>query len=94
MEATQPRLARGMRDLLPAAARRRRYVIDTLRQTFETYGSPPFVATAREQFGRWLLDQGRSVEAAELLDAARTTYTTLGARAWLARLESAAPAAT
>jgi class 3 adenylate cyclase len=51
------------------------------------YGAVPDRALAQEDLGRWLVDQGRSGEAAELLDAARATYAELGATAWLARLE-------
>jgi len=53
------------------------------------YGAVPDRALAQEDLGRWLLGQGRSTEAAELLDAARQTYAELGATAWLARVSSA-----
>ncbi|HET7386148.1 MAG TPA: adenylate/guanylate cyclase domain-containing protein [Nocardioidaceae bacterium] len=58
------------------------------------YGAVPDRALAQEDLGSWLIEQGRHAEAAELLRAARTTYTELGATAWLERLtrQSAAPA--
>lgn len=43
--ATAPR---GMRDLLPAAARRQQYVTDTLREVFESFGYEPLVTPAVE----------------------------------------------
>lgn len=45
---TTPRLARGMRDLLPAAARRRRYVTEILRSTFERFGFDPIETPSLE----------------------------------------------
>lgn len=46
---TSPRLPRGMRDLLPADARRRQYVIDVLRSTFERFGFEPLETPALER---------------------------------------------
>jgi len=45
-------------------------------------------AQAREDLGRWLVDEGSTAEAEPLLAAARTTYEEIGATGWLARLES------
>lgn len=55
----------------------------------DAYGAPPLRARAEEELGRWLLAQGRAAEAELALDAARTTYTQLGARTWVARVASA-----
>ena len=52
------------------------------------YGAIGFQAQAREELGRFLITQGRDDEAESLLDAARTTYTEIGAAGWLTRLES------
>jgi histidyl-tRNA synthetase len=49
MTTSPSRLARGMRDLLPAAMRRRQQVIDTLRGAFETYGFDPLDTPAVER---------------------------------------------
>ncbi len=48
MNTTKPRLARGMRDLLPDAARKRQLVTDRLRTVFETYGFEPLDTPAVE----------------------------------------------
>ena len=48
-------------------------------------------AMAQEDLGRWLLQRGCVAEAAAELDAARATYSELGASAWLARLDAVAP---
>lgn len=45
---TKPRLPRGMRDLLPEQARRRRFVVDTLTATFEAFGFEPLETPAVE----------------------------------------------
>ncbi len=54
----------------------------------ETYGAIPDRALAQEELGRLLVVQGRALDAAPLLEAARTTYAELGATAWLERLDS------
>ena len=54
----------------------------------EAYGAIPDRAIAQEHLARWLIEQGRSVDAAPLLEAARSTYAELGATAWLERLDS------
>jgi len=46
--ATPPRLPRGMRDLLPEQARRRRFVVDQLIKTFEAFGFEPLETPAVE----------------------------------------------
>jgi class 3 adenylate cyclase len=51
------------------------------------YGAVPARARAEEDLGSWLIGQGRNADAQPLLDAARSTYASLGATAWLARLE-------
>ncbi len=45
---TTPRLPRGMRDILPDGARRRAYVIDILKTTFERFGFEPIETPALE----------------------------------------------
>jgi histidyl-tRNA synthetase len=44
----QPRLSRGLRDLLPEEALARQQMIDTVRQVFERYGFVPLVTPALE----------------------------------------------
>ena len=63
-------------------------------EEFDAYGSPPYLGTANEEFGRWLADQGRAEEAATYLAAAERIYTQLGATAWLTRLADARIAIT
>ena len=58
--------------------------IDALR----TFGATGFQAQAEEELGRWLVTQGRTDEAAPLLDAARTTFAEIGATGWLAKLDT------
>jgi hypothetical protein len=74
--------ARG--DDLELAETELRAGIDALR----TFGASGFQAQAEEELGRWLVTQGRSDEAAPLLDSARTAYGEMGATGWLARLDS------
>ena len=57
-------------------------------EALEEYGAVPDRALAQEDLGRWLLEQGRAEEAGPHLEAARGTYTDLGATNWLARLDS------
>jgi len=70
MSTTAPRPARGTRDLLPEAMRRRRYVIDILRQVFETFGFEPLSTPAIEQaetlFGKYGPDAERLIYRAGL----------------------------
>jgi hypothetical protein len=53
----------------------------------QEYGWPTAYGPAQEELGRWLAEQGRSDEAAEMLDAARATYEQIGAAGWLRRLD-------
>ncbi|HEY8375814.1 MAG TPA: ATP phosphoribosyltransferase regulatory subunit, partial [Nannocystis sp.] len=55
-------LPRGARDLLPAAARRRRALTDALLSVFDAWGYDPVVTPAIEYFavfGRWLAEGER-----------------------------------
>lgn len=55
-------LPRGARDLLPAAARRRRRLTDAILAAFDRWGYDPVVTPAIEYFdvfGRWLADSDR-----------------------------------
>lgn len=44
----EPKTLKGFRDFLPAEARKRQYVIDTLRKVFESYGFEPLETPALE----------------------------------------------
>ncbi|MGC4112356.1 MAG: adenylate/guanylate cyclase domain-containing protein [Nocardioides sp.] len=55
---------------------------------FDEWGSPVHSARARAAYGAWLASRGRHDEAGPLLDAARATYTSLGASAWLSELDA------
>lgn len=44
----EPKTLKGFRDFLPAEARKRQYVIDTLRKVFESYGFEPLETPAIE----------------------------------------------
>lgn len=48
MSIIEPRTLKGFRDFLPAEARKRQYVIDTLRKVFESYGFEPLETPALE----------------------------------------------
>lgn len=61
---------------------------EALRQ-YQSWGSTVHTARAQAAYGAWLTRQGRAAEAEPLLNAARTTYSSLGAVAWLAELEQA-----
>jgi hypothetical protein len=61
-------------------------------EAFAAYGSPVLLAEAEEELGSWLAGQGRYRDAQPHLDAARTTYLSLGAVAWLKRLDDRSPA--
>jgi hypothetical protein len=52
------------------------------------FGAVGAAAQAEEELGRWLVDQGRSAEAAPLLAHAGDVYEGMGALAWLERLSS------
>src|SRR6266705_2014460 len=41
MKKIEPKLLKGFRDFLPAEARKRQYVINMFRKTFELYGFEP-----------------------------------------------------
>lgn len=44
----EPKILKGFRDFLPKEARKRQYVIDTLRKVFESYGFEPLETPALE----------------------------------------------
>ena len=50
---------------------------------FTSWGSPHYRAKAQGELGQWLRSQGRSTEAAPLLEEALTTLTEMRAAAWL-----------
>lgn len=52
------------------------------------WGSVLYEARISDDLGSWLVRQGRSSEATELLDRAREVYALLGAQAWLDMLAS------
>ena len=54
---------------------------------YATWGALPYEAQARGELGGWLARQGRTEEAAPLLDAARTRLREIGAVRWLDDLE-------
>src|SRR5487761_1456593 len=41
MKQIEPKTLKGFRDFLPQAARKRQYVIDTIKHVFESYGFEP-----------------------------------------------------
>ncbi len=45
-------------------------------------------APAQEELARWFVEQHRAYDAQPLIDAARATYTDIGATGWLARLDA------
>lgn len=53
----------------------------------DAFGARVFSARAREELGRWLVDQGRADEARELLEHARAAYAEMGAAGWVDRLD-------
>ena len=48
MQLVQPRLSRGLRDLLPEDTLARQAMIDVIRKVFETYGFVPITTPAVE----------------------------------------------
>ena len=60
--------------------------IDALR----AFGAAPDCACTQHALADWLLAQGRNQDAQPLHAAARSTYQTLGAQAWINQLEQAA----
>jgi hypothetical protein len=54
----------------------------------DAFGAVGYRAQAQEELARWLVDQHRPEDAAPLIDAARTTYTEIGATGWLAKLDA------
>ncbi|HEY3530544.1 MAG TPA: adenylate/guanylate cyclase domain-containing protein [Nocardioides sp.] len=56
---------------------------------YGAWGCPVYVARAQAAYGVWLTHRSRIDEAEPRLAAARTTYDTLGAAAWLAELDRA-----
>ena len=48
MKQIEPKTLKGFRDFLPQEARKRQYVIDTLRKVFESYGFEPLETPALE----------------------------------------------
>jgi tetratricopeptide (TPR) repeat protein len=56
-------------------------------ECFERWGSPLWRARAQTDLALWLDRQGRSEEAAPVLDGVRTTYQDLGAHGLLAELD-------
>jgi len=57
-------------------------------EALRTFGACGFQAQAEQELGRWLVTQGRTEEAAPLLDAARTAFAEIGASGWLAKLDT------
>jgi class 3 adenylate cyclase/tetratricopeptide (TPR) repeat protein len=57
-------------------------------ERLDEFGARGMAAQAREDLGRWLVDQGRAAEAEPLLTAARSTYGDIGAAGWLANLDA------
>jgi tetratricopeptide (TPR) repeat protein len=85
---------RRFRSLLAAAEGREHEVEGGLRHAVRILGElgyPYFRAQAQSDLGRWLLDQDRRVDAAPVLAEARDTFTRLGARPALARLDALVP---
>ena len=55
--------------------------------TARNLGRHGLLAPVLVDYGRWLVQTGRSEEAAPLLDEARTMFESVGATRWLERLE-------
>jgi class 3 adenylate cyclase/tetratricopeptide (TPR) repeat protein len=56
--------------------------------TFREYGMPFWLAVTITEHGEWLIAEDRGTEAEPLLAEARETFERLGAKPWLARLDS------
>jgi hypothetical protein len=54
----------------------------------DAFGANGYRAQAQEELARWLVEQHRAEDATPLIDAARITYTDIGATGWLARLDA------
>ena len=54
----------------------------------DDFGAHGYRAQAQEELARWLVDQHRPDDAQPFIDAARATYTDIGATGWLARLDA------
>ena len=63
-------------------------------ETFRELSMPFHVAMTQLELGEWLVSQGRSESALQLLEDAREVFTRLRARPWLERVEAALPAAS
>jgi tetratricopeptide (TPR) repeat protein len=61
----------------------------TAASIFREYGMPFYLAVTLTEQGEWLADEGHTDEAEPLLTEARETFERLGAKPWLARVESA-----
>ncbi len=48
MKTVEPKTLKGFRDFLPQQARKRQYVVDTLKKVFESYGFEPLETPALE----------------------------------------------
>ena len=55
-------------------------------KALDMYRAKPWAAQAREDFGRWLVDQGRAEEARTPLAEAHVMYEEMGALRWLSEL--------
>ena len=54
----------------------------------DAFGARGYRAQAQEKLAHWLVDQHRPDDAQPLVDAARATYTDIGATGWLAKLDA------
>ena len=54
----------------------------------DAFGAHGYRAQAQEELARWLVDQRRDDDAQPYIDAARATYTEIGAAGWLAKLDT------
>ena len=54
----------------------------------DAFGAVGYRAQTQEELARWLFTQNRTAEAETLIDAARKTYTEIGATGWLAHLDA------
>ena len=54
----------------------------------DAFGAHGYRGQAQEELARWLVAQRRPDDAQPLIDAARTTYTEIGAAGWLAKLDA------